>query len=242
MKKFIVALAFLFGVSIVTQAQDTREYKDLLTLFVSEKYDKVVQKATKYTEDEDTKKDAMPYLFLSMSYFEIYKKDELRDRFPDAFKLCLKYVKGYASKDKEKVYYAEYEDFFGKLRYAIIAEAELMNDQQKYTKSKSLYQYLISIDDKDAGAHIYLGMTFVALKSKKDAETAFNTAKKLLTEKTANTKSKELNDLLKNGLLTYANQLADQGSKSVAKEWLDLGLEMYKNDKEYKVTYDIIGG
>lgn len=242
MKKFVIAIALLFGASFFATAQDSREYKDLLTLFVSEKYDKVVQKATKYTEDEDTKKDAMPHLFLSMSYFEIYKKDDLRERFPDAFKLTLKYAKSYSSKDKEKVYYAEYEDFFSKLRYAIIAEAELMNDQQKFTKSKSLYQSLISLDEKDAGAHIYLGMTFAALKSKKDAENSFLTARTLLTEKTANTKTKEMSDLLKNALITLAITLADEGAKSAAKEWMDMGLDLYKNDKEYKVTYEIVGG
>lgn len=242
MKKLALAVTLVFGVSLFSGAQDSREYKDLLTLFVSEKYDKVVQKATKYTEDDETKKDAMPYLFLSMSYFEIYRKDDLRARFPDAFKLCLKYVKSYSSKDKERVYYAEYEDFFGKLRYAIIAEGELMMDTQKYTKAKSMYAYLINIDDKDAGAHIYLGMTFVALKSKKEAETEFKLAKTLLTEKTAKTNTKELSDLLKNALITYANQLADKGSKSEAKEWMDLGMDLFKNDKEYKVTYEIIGG
>jgi tetratricopeptide (TPR) repeat protein len=242
MKKIVMALAVIISTALSAAAQDSREYKDLLTLFVSEKYDKVVQKATSYTEDEDTKKDAMPYLFLSMSYFEMNKKDELRARYPDAFKLCLKYVKAYSSKDKDRIYYAEYEDFFAKLRYAVIAEGELMMDQAKYTKAKSMYSYLINIDEKDAGAHIYLGMTFIALKSKKEAETAFATAKAMLTDKTAKTNTKELSDLLKNALITYSLRLNDEGSKGVAKEWMELGMDLFQNDKEYKVTYDSING
>jgi hypothetical protein len=85
-------------------------------------------------------------------------------------------------------------------------------------------------------------MTFIALKSKKEAETAFATAKAMLTDKTAKTNTKELSDLLKNALITYSLRLNDEGSKGVAKEWMELGMDLFQNDKEYKVTYDSING
>lgn len=245
MKKFILSTVIMisFLSSLIAQKDEPveeRDYKDLLTLFVTEKYDKVVMRATKYTEDEKTKKDPLPYLFLSMSYFEISKKDEYKTRFPDAFKLCLKNIKSYASKDKERRYAAEYEDFFSKLRNSIVSEGELMLDQQKYTKAKTMFQALLNIDENDAGAKIYLGITMLAMKSKKEAETEFGEAKKLLQDKKAAHGTKELDDLLKNGLMTYATQLSSDGNKSVAKEWMDLGMEYFKDDKEYKVTYETI--
>lgn len=241
MKKFIAVLVIAFGASFFAQAQGG-DYQDLLLLFVDEKYDKVVQKGIKYNESDKTKKDALPYLFISMSYFEMSKDDKWKAKVPDAFKFCLKYIKSYAKYDAEKQFAAEYEDFFADLRKTIIAEGELMMDQQKYTKAKSLYAYLLNIEANDAGAQLYLGMTLTAMKAKKEAIEAFDNAKKMLTEKTAATGTTELSNLLKNALINYSIQLSDSGRKSEAKEWMELGLEMYKNDKEYNVTYETVAG
>ncbi|MEZ4800541.1 MAG: hypothetical protein R2809_12385 [Flavobacteriales bacterium] len=241
MKKFIAVLIIAFGSTFIASAQGG-DYQDLLTLFVDEKYDKVVQKAVKYNEDDKTKKDALPYLFASMSYFEMSRNDKWTAKVPDAYKYCLKYIKSYAKYDPQKEFRADYEDFFADLRKSIIADGELMLDQQKYTKAKSSYSYLLNIEPNDAGAEIYLGMTFVAMKQKKDALASFERAKQLLTEKTASTETTEITNLLKNALITYSNQLAENGGKAEAKEWLELGLEMFKDDKEYKITYETIGG
>ena len=52
-------------------------YEDLLELLVDEKYERCLYKAMKYTEEEKTTKEALPYLYVSMAYFRI---DHLRTR------------------------------------------------------------------------------------------------------------------------------------------------------------------
>lgn len=240
MKKVLLLLAVVFSMVSAANAQPDKDYEDLLKLFVDEKYDKVILKAVKYTEGETTKKDALPYLFCSMSYFELSKDDKMKEKFPDAFKMSLKYIKSYAKYDKEKVYAAEYEDFLGELRTAIINEGELLIDTQKYSKAKGMYAYLIAMDDKDAGAQIYMSIVLSAMKTKKEAEAALQTAQTLLTEKTCTTNTKEQKNLLKNALITYATLLSDQGAKSTAKEWLELGNEFFKDDKEYQITLESV--
>lgn len=241
MKKFIAA-AFLAIAFVFTANAQAGDYRDLLTLFVDEKFDKVVEKATRYTEGEKTKKDALPYLFISMSYFEMSKRDKWKTKVPDAFKLSLKSIKSYAKYDPQREFASEYEDFFAELRTALIADGELMLDQQKFTKAKTDYQYLLNLEANDAGAQIYLGITLVAMKSKKEADMAFAAAKKMLTEKTASTATPELKNFLKAALITYALQLSDAGSSSTAKEWMELGLDIFKDDKEYNVTYETVAG
>ena len=112
MKK-VIAVLFL-SLSLVSRysAQTDKDYKDLLTMFVSEKYEKCLYKAEGYTLDDETKKDALPYLFMSRCYFEMSKKDEFKEKYPNAFKDSMKYISKYGSKDKEHKYAAEYEDFF----------------------------------------------------------------------------------------------------------------------------------
>ncbi|MEY3835453.1 MAG: hypothetical protein RI989_881 [Bacteroidota bacterium] len=70
MKKLLL-FVFLIG-SLKSFAQT--DYPDLLAMFVDEKYEKCLYKAEKYTLNEKTKKDPLPYLFMSRCYFEMSKR------------------------------------------------------------------------------------------------------------------------------------------------------------------------
>ena len=161
----------------------------------------------------------------------------MKAKYPDAFKNAVKYLVKYSKLDKDKQYASEYQDFFANIRSALIADGEIMNDQKKYTKAKSSYQYLSQIDANDAGAKIMLGMTFDNIKSKKEAETAYAEAKKLLTEKKATVDNKTQKDFLKNSLINLATTLSSS-NKALAKEWMELGMSYFGEDNEYKVTYE----
>jgi len=240
MKKLSAVLFFAFLSVISSFAQSDRDYKDLLTLFVGEKYEKCLDKAEGYTMGDDTKKDPLPYLFMSRCFYEMSKKDEFKEAYPNAFKDAMKYASKYGSKDKEKVFMAEYEDYFAELRKAAMAEAETMMDTEKYSKAKQIYDQLLDLDPNDAGAQLMMGLAFTGLKSKKEAEVAIAKAKQILVDKKAG-QSKEQLVLLRDALTRHATALSST-SKDAAKEWLDLGLEYFPDDKEYKVTYDSIAG
>jgi len=69
MKKLLIAtlVLFLFAPSIGT----SQEYGDLLSLLVSEEYEKVVKKATKYTTGDNNKKDPLPYLYYTEAIYRM---------------------------------------------------------------------------------------------------------------------------------------------------------------------------
>ena len=244
MKKFIFGLVFIFGSMLPSLAQEQKTYDDLLLLFVDAKYDKCLRKAESYTLDEKTKKEPVPYLFMSMSFFEISKMDDakMKTTYPDAFKNALKYIAKYAKLDKSLSMSSEYEDFFAGLRKETIMQGENFLDAKKFTKAKGMYSYLEDIDPNDAGAKIMLGITFDEIKSKKEAEVSYAAAKALLTDKKATTSNKTQKDFLRNALINYATRCSDAGNKSLAKTWLELGLEYFGDDNEYKLTYESVGG
>lgn len=240
MKKFIALLFFAAALASPSFAQPGKNYEDLLKLFVDDKFEKCLYKAEGYTLDEKTKKDPLPYLYVSRCYFEMSKRDEFREKYPNSFKDAMKYLSKYGSKDKEKQFAAEFEDFFAAIRMAAMAEAETMMETNKATKAKQLYDNLLDLDPNDAGAQLALGLAFQSLKSKKESEDAFKKAKAILAEKKAGTTKEQL-ILLKDALTRHATALAGT-SKESAKEWLELGMEYFPDDKEYKLTYDTIVG
>lgn len=241
MKKLLVLLCFLGLYSLQSFAQTDNDYEDLLTLFVDEKYEKCLYKAEGYTLNEKTKKDPLPYLFVSRCYFQISKMDEFKAKYPDPFKDAMKYISKYAAKDKERKYAEDYEEFLSELRKEAIAQAETQLDAAKYTKAKTLYDQIADMDPNDAGAQIMLNITFSFMKAKKDAELALGKAETILTEKKASMLP-EQKDLLKNSLMKFAVLLSDQGDRTEAIQWLELGMEYFKEDPEYKVTYETIKG
>ncbi len=247
MKKILailfVAAAFITNATAQKEKEEqpVNDYKDLLTLFVADKFERCLYKAEGYTLDDKTKKDAVPYLFVSRCYYEMSKRDEFREKYPNAFKDSMKYIAKYAAKDKEKVYYSEYEDFISDLRSSAISEAENLFESEKYTKSKAIYDQLTKLDANDAGAFIMLGLNQTALKAKKEAEIAMSTAMTILENKTASSGKEQL-VLLKSSLIGLATGLHEAGRKDEAKTWIEFGQEYFKEDKEFNLAYETIAG
>jgi len=239
-KLLLIALPLLFAPKLYAQG----DYDNLLEMLVDEKYDKLLYRAEKYTLDDKTKKDPIPYLYLSMAFYEISKRPEdfKEDLTKGAFKNSLKYVVKYRKKDKESVYYAEYQDYFDKLRKGCISEADIYNDQEKFTKSKGYYKYLTGLDKNDPGAWLMKGYTEHKLKSRKDAGLSFGKAKTIVDEMGCDYLTKVQMGLLKSAIITCAEMWDDEGQSDLAKEWLEIGYEYFKDDKEFNVTYEMILG
>jgi predicted Zn-dependent protease len=214
------------------------KFEDLLSLYVDEKYEKVLMKAEKYTLGDDTKKEPLPYLFMSMAYFRMSKIDKYKEEYKDSFKNAMKFAAKYGAKDKEHKFIGEYDTYFGELRTEAMAEGETYIDQAKFPKAKAIYDQLSDIDPNDAGAQLMLAYTLRKMKAKKEADIALGLASKLLKEKTAAT-SKEQLVLLKNAIYKLAEDMKTT-EKSKAREWLDLGMEYFKDDQEYQVNYETI--
>ena len=52
------------------------DLNELLMWIVDEKYEKVLYKAIRYTEDDEQKKHPMPYLYMSKAYMGIHNSDD----------------------------------------------------------------------------------------------------------------------------------------------------------------------
>lgn len=236
-------LLSIFGLGIIlgTQAQDG-EYDKILAMLVNEDYEKVIYKAESFTLKDDTKKDPIPYLYMSMAYFEMSKRGEFAEEYPKAFKESLKYASKHRKKDKENEYYSEFSDFFSELRAAAMVEAEVSLDQEKYTTAKGTYRYIVSLDESDPGALLMQGYTEMMMKAKKDAETSITTAREILDTKGIDHLAKEQIELLKTGIMNVSEAYDQQGMRAEAKDWMETGKKYFDGDKEFMGAYRSIVG
>ena len=88
-RTLLVIMALAYTLSGVSQKG---VYEDLLVMYVDEKYEKCLGKAESYTLKESTRKDPLPYLYMSMCFFEMSKLEKFDEDYPKAFRSSLKYA------------------------------------------------------------------------------------------------------------------------------------------------------
>jgi len=260
LSQLFTALAIGLMVNAITindaRAQDPK-YTRMLEDMVDGKYERVLYRAINFTENDKTKKHPEPYYYMAAAYLRIYLSDdpELQESYPKALKEALKYATKFVKKDKEFEYVVDQGEFFEELRVATIAQADTEMDAEKYTRAKSLYNYLVKLDVKDPSAYMMRGFSNYQARSKRDAYVDFDIACELVGTITGRTKASEetghyreepLTDsqknLLKTSIISAAEQLDADGERARAVELLEYGLGLFEADRSFMVTYSSIAG
>ena len=227
--------------SYQTIAQNEK-YDKILILIVNEDYEKALYKAEAFTLKDDTKKDPIPHLYCSMAYFEISKRNEYQEKYPKAFAESLKYAGKFRKYDKNNEFYPEHTEFLGELRKESYIQAEIMNDQSKWTRSRAIYKGLVDLDPNDPGAQLMQAFVLYKAKANRDGDLSAQAAKDLVKKNGTSGLGKEQVDFLRRSILTMSEYHNGSGNRAKAKELLELGHPYFKEDKEFMVTYNNIGG
>ncbi len=238
------------------EAQDPK-YNQMLEDLVDEKYQRVLFRAIKFTEKENTKKHPEPYGYMARAYLKIHQSDdpELKEDYPKALKESLKYCTKFIKKDKEMEYVPGQSEFIEDLRSETIAQADTEMDAEKFTRAKSLYSYLTKLDKTDPSAYVMLGLANYYAKSTRDAAEHWATAIELMGSMTGRIPASEeienfrdepltesMNNLLKTGIIDASEQLDADGKRTQAIELLESGLPLFEGDRSFMVTYGSIIG
>ena len=224
------------------------ELNQLLMWHVDEKYEKVLYKAIRYTEDDEQKKHPLPYLYMAKAYLGVHNSDDpdLRESYEvdklKALKNALKYAGKFVKKDKEQEYVPKDLDFMEELRKETIIAAETEMDNEKYTKAKSYYKYLTTLDKEDPGAWMMFGTVYLTLKARRDADKAWETAKNLLLDQQGRGLTEGQRDLLQYAFVTTLERLDALGDPAAAREWISIGDDLIGGDREYEAVKRSIGG
>ncbi len=96
-------------------------YTDLFTLYVGGEYKKLVDKAEKYTLKQETKNDALPFVYLSKSLFKISQQKNRESKYKDAYDQSIYYLEKCIEKDITKEVYDKETEFYMEVKETLIA-------------------------------------------------------------------------------------------------------------------------
>ena len=219
-----------------------KDLNQLLVWFVDGKYEKVLYKAIRYTEDDEQKKHPMPYLYMAKAYLGIHNSDDadLREAYEvdkmKALKNALKYAGKFVKKDKEQEYIFEEQEYIEELRKETIIAAETEMDNGKFTKAKSYYKYLTTLDKEDPGAWMMYGTVYLTLKARRDADKSWETARNLLLDQQARGLTEGQQELLQYAFVTTIEKLDEMGDRAAAQDFISLGDDFIGGDREFEAV------
>jgi len=230
------------------------DYMDLLLMFVDEKYDMCFKKALKYTIKEKTKKDPIPYLYVSKASYEMSRDHKYTNNYPKAYKTAISFAAKYRKKDKTYEFRNDAEDFIDQFKMVIIEEVEnhlLEGTEATYSKASSLIKKTCDMDPDDCGSKLLYALLCTLTKNKSTAKEYYKICKPILENYGENKFSlKHMTEsqqhYLRFALLEYANYYKKKDPHK-AKHMLDYGKHLYYDenefskigfDNEYKLVYD----
>jgi tetratricopeptide (TPR) repeat protein len=229
---------FASTVVLFASAQD-HVYEDLLVMFVDEKYEKCLAKAESYTLKEDTKKDAMPYLYMSMCMYEMSKLEKFQADYPKAFREAMKLAEKYRKKDKNNEFFDNYEDYWTKLNTSAMEEGDNLFEAGEYSKAKQLFDNMVGYDPGNPGAWLMLALCQQKSNLAKEAELslkAFGKAYNAVGD--PKRMAVDRKTLLRKALIRYTAFTAEKGLRDSARRVIDLGKGQFMDDPEYKLQYE----
>lgn len=238
MKKLLTLTAFL--VLHVAAIAQKHVYEDLLVLYVDEKYEKCLAKAEAYTLAEATKKDALPFLYMSMCLFEMSKQEKYAADYPKAKRDALKWAEKYRKKDKDKEFFGNYEDYWAELNTASFQDGEnFLDDPKGVSKAKQIFDGMTGYYPENPGAWLMLAMCQYKSNLVKEGDLSVKEFDKAVAAAgDIGTLPKDQKVLLKNALIRYADYLVSKGMRDRAKQYAVIGKDQFMEEPDFKGMWD----
>jgi tetratricopeptide (TPR) repeat protein len=243
LKLTLIILISILGFQKTVFSQSEKDMDKMLFYYVDEKYEKLLDLAIGFTENEKTRKNPVPYMYVSQAYYEMSKIEEFDEDYPRAFRESLKFAVKYRKKDKELAFLDENAEYIDGLKVQAFELADNYFQIGKYSKAKIYYKYLTGMDPDDYGAWFLRNVNEMHLNMRSEAEVSIRVAMDGLAaldiEKAESYLPGQLM-LLKKGIIAYSEYMKEVGKMSEAKEVIGMGYAFFASDNEYRITYDDI--
>jgi len=237
MKKILTLASLVLGLTAVAQKH---VYEDLLVMYVDEKYEKCIVKAEGYTIAEETKKDALPFLYMSMCFFEMSKQEKFAVDYPRASRDALKWAEKYRKKDKEREFFGNYEDYWAELNTTATATGEnLLDDPKGISKAKQIFDAMTGYYPENPGPWLLLALSQYKSNLLKEGDLSVVEFDKVLTAAgDIKTLPKDQQTTLKNALIRYSDYLTSKGMRDKAKQYASLGKDVFMEEADFKGMWE----
>lgn len=242
MKNLATSICFIL-VTLTSIAQPP-EYDDLKVLYADANYEKLAKVASDYTENDKTKKDILPYIWLGKGLYKISLSNSTDEKFKNAYKDAIKYLKkgiSYDIKYNEGATFEEHREFLDLFQGSL---AEVIDNELSAGGYKKAYGWAIkyrSITFNPVGSLYLMGACKYYDMDKQTARTYWQEADAALKDVTGIENWSEADrKTLKLGILYSAAAMKDGRQTDQARTLLNKAAQWFEEDDDWKDRYDEI--
>ncbi len=228
-----ILITALFIGSVSPGFSQDEAYKDLLFLIIDGDYEKAYSKAERFTNKEKTKRDPVPYIYMSMAMYEMSKKDEFTEDYPRAFRDAIKYATKFSRYDRENEYVNEFDNYLSELKLEIMKEARYYFETENWRRSVTYAKYVNRIDADDLPALLLKGVAEVRSRNEYQAKNTFEEAETKLASFSPNDLTMDELPQFRYALIEYAKLMKEKGEKGKAQPYINAGEAALADDAEF---------
>lgn len=245
MKKLVLFLLIISSTFKLTA--QSPDYDDLKVLYASKEYEKLVRKGIGYTEKESTKKEVLPYMWVSKGLYKISKSDNTDEKYKDAYKDAINYL-GKALKNAEKYdgqnYIDDHADFVEELRndmFISISDDISMDEQVGYKKAFGNAMKYQKIMNSPVPINFIIGVCRFNTKDRSGASKAWRVAvDSLETIDNIDSWGAAEKSMLKIGVAHTVKAYKSINQDELATKLLGKMAQWFEGDSEWDDLYDNI--
>lgn len=237
-------LLVVFFFTVIANIGLSQDYKDLRILFADGNYEKCVRESEKYTQKDDTKKDAEPYIWMAQSLYKISVSGNDDPEYKNAYKDALKFMDKFLKNDKDGSVLAgndEFQEFHMLMQTSLYESIENEISVENYRKAFSWVLKYPKVSKNTIGSSLVEGATkfrnddkTAAFKLWRDSENALDTL-----ASTDGWSESDLN-MLKLGVLETSKCYVAIRKVENAKALFNKVAQWLEDDADFKAAYDEI--
>ncbi|MCO5260783.1 MAG: hypothetical protein M9916_11610 [Crocinitomicaceae bacterium] len=240
MKNIISTLVLLLSFSYMF---GQKEYDYLRILYADGNYEKLAKQADKITNDDKTKKDALPYLWLSKALYKIHMSGNADPVFKNAYKESINALGKCIKFDKSGAVFSD-EDNKEYLEMMQGSLVEQINNElltQNYRKSFSWANTYKKISQNLLGSMYFEGAVKFRTDDRSTGMALWKQADALLKDiSSIDSWTKGDKDLLRIGIVQTAECYVSMKKVDLARNLLNKIAQWYEGDDVFKEAYDAI--
>jgi hypothetical protein len=248
-KQVSLLLTLLFTYQGFAQVAGGNNQK-LFDMYVLGDYEKCADKAIKLTENDNTKYESEPYLWVAMCMIKLNEDPEMQEYYPDAIKDALKFGAKFKKRDdrlkeKEQDYiFDENIEFMNELKEIAAQEAKGYFVQNDFRKAVYWYKMGQKLDPDDATMQLIKGVTDLYNNNKREGQEEVDAALAKFREMAKNGSFEMADELMipfEDGFIYYAEYLKENGDRSAAAEIAKLARELDPENKKFERLQENMG-
>lgn len=237
-KVFTFLAAMIFAVTANAQGED---YDNLLIYKADQNWEKLIREAEKLTSKNKTKKDALPYYYLTYGLYKISFIGDRPDEYKNAYKDALTNAGKMGRKDGAEQVFEEYEEFYNELKMSLLEIIRNEIEGDDYRRAFGWVMKIYKFGRDHIGGKFLEGACRHHNGDKATARAKWKEGQELIKELESTSIWSEADKaIIKLGLYESAKAMTASRQKDTAVEIMNLGAQWFEGDKDWQAWYDEI--